>query len=139
MTVETLLSRLGGVRKRTGDQYSARCPAHEDKTPSLSVRETAEGLTLIHCFAGCSVDEILSAVGLDAGSLFPEGSQGGKPLPRRRLISAPQALECLAFEGLLVATVAKDIAQGDQIDEQTAKRVAVAAGRIAALHLETNL
>ena len=139
MTVATLLSRLELVRRRSGDQWSARCPAHEDKTPSLSVRETAEGLTLIHCFAGCSVDEILSAVGLDAGSLFPEGSQGGKPLPRRRLISAPQALECLAFEGLLISIVAKGIAQGDQIDEQTAKRVAVAAGRIAALHLETSL
>ena len=138
MTVETFLSRLDGVRKRTGDQYSARCPAHEDKTPSLSVRETAEGLVLLHCFAGCSAAEVLASVGLDASVLFPK-SPGGKPLLRRRLISAPQALEVLALEGLLVATVAGDIARGDQVDEQTAKRVAVAAGRIAALHLETSL
>ena len=138
MSAVELLSRLERVRRRTGDQWSARCPAHEDKTPSLSVRETAEGLVLLHCFGGCSAAEVLASVGLDASSLFPK-SPGGKALPRRRLISAPQALECLAFEGLLVAVVAGDIARGDQVDEQTAKRVAVAAGRIAALHLETSL
>jgi hypothetical protein len=139
MTAHDLLNRLEGVRQRTSESWSAKCPAHNDRTPSLSIRETAAGVVLVHCFAGCSVAEILGAAGLSAESLFPEKSEGGRPLERRRLISAPQALECLAFEGLLIAIVARDVARGDQVDEQTAKRVAVAAGRIAALHLETSL
>ena len=136
MTVETLLSRLDGVRKRTGDQYSARCPAHDDKTPSLSVRETAEGLVLLHCFGGCSAAEVLASVGLDASSLFSK-SPGGRPLERRRLITASQALELLASEGLLIQIVASDIARGKPVDEATRERIALAAGRVAALREET--
>lgn len=138
MSAEALLSRLANVRRRTNDQWSARCPAHDDKSPSLSVRETADGIVLVHCFAGCSVPEILGAVGLEHDVLFPEKSKGSRPLERRRLTTASQALECLAFEGLLVSIVARDICQGKPIDEKTRERVALAAGRIGALQLEAS-
>ena len=136
MTVETLLSRLELVRRRSGDQWSARCPSHDDKSPSLSIRETAEGLVLLHCFAGCSAAEVLASVGLEASSLFPK-SPGGRPLERRRLITASQALELLASEGLLIQIVASDIARGKPVDEATRERIALAAGRVAALREET--
>jgi hypothetical protein len=139
MSAQDLLNRLESVRQRTADQWSARCPAHDDRSPSLSVRETAEGLVLLQCWAGCEVAEIVAAVGLELSCLFPEKSKGGRPLKRRRLLSAGQALECLAAESLLLAVVAKDVAQGKPLDQQTRQRVATAAGRIAALHLETSL
>jgi hypothetical protein len=60
LTVEEVLSRLQGVR-RSGRGWMARCPAHPDRTPSLSV--AAEGDTLLlHCFRGCSFAEILGAL-----------------------------------------------------------------------------
>lgn len=65
------LERLERYR-RTGDgKWQACCPAHEDHTPSLSVREEEGGLLLIHCFAGCSPDDIVTAVGLSLSDLFP--------------------------------------------------------------------
>lgn len=80
---ETLLGRLAGVR-RSGSGWSARCPAHDDRKPSLSISEGDDGRVLIKCFAGCSVEAIVSAVGLGLQDLFPEGAstkphRDGKP------------------------------------------------------------
>ena len=49
----------------------ARCPAHDDRGPSLSISEGDQGSVLIHCFAGCSAEAIVNAVGLELRDLFP--------------------------------------------------------------------
>lgn len=75
MQVEHILSRLDSVRQsRKG--WTARCPAHHDRIPSLSVREGERGV-LLHCWAGCTVKEICAALGLDLKDLFP--SSEGAP------------------------------------------------------------
>ena len=61
--------------KKSGDRYMAKCPAHGDKSPSLMVSERENGSTWLHCFAGCTPDEILSAVGLSP-------SEAWKPLKK---------------------------------------------------------
>jgi len=69
-----LLSRLRGVR-RISNGWMALCPAHEDHNPSLSVSIGREGRILLHCFAGCSLEEILKALGMRMSDLFPEDPQ----------------------------------------------------------------
>ncbi|HKY96350.1 MAG TPA: AAA family ATPase [Gemmatimonadaceae bacterium] len=69
MTISEILSRLDGVRKN-GHGYSARCPAHDDRKPSLSVSEGDDGRVLLKCFAGCDVDAICSAMGVNVRDLF---------------------------------------------------------------------
>lgn len=71
MTAEELLSRLDGVRARGEGAWQARCPAHHDESPSLSITE-ADGKTLLHCFAGCSVEAIVESLGLSLKDLFYE-------------------------------------------------------------------
>ena len=66
MNIDNLLSRLHKVKKTGPDRWLACCPAHEDKTPSMAIRELGDGRILIHDFAGCSVEAILDAVGLKA-------------------------------------------------------------------------
>jgi len=61
--VEVLLDRLDGVRRAGPDSWMARCPAHPDRNPSLSV-SVKDGRVLVHCFAGCHPDAVLGAVGL---------------------------------------------------------------------------
>jgi len=55
-----LLDALGADPSR--DRGTMRCPAHEDRSPSLSWRLTPEGRALVHCHAGCSFAAILEAV-----------------------------------------------------------------------------
>ena len=69
--LQEVLSRLEGV-KRSGDGYIARCPAHEDRRPSLSITEGEDGRVLLKCHAGCDLDAILAALGLEKRDLFPK-------------------------------------------------------------------
>src|SRR5262249_22853681 len=69
MTVTQLLSRVDGVRCRGAGRWTARCPAHDDRSPSLSVREGDRGI-LLKCWAGCSLHEITDALGVTIPNLF---------------------------------------------------------------------
>lgn len=75
MTPDALLERLEGVSPRGMGQWSARCPAHSDTSPSLSIQE-ANGKILLHCFAGCEVDSITEAMGVAMKELFTDTSNG---------------------------------------------------------------
>lgn len=69
MTSDALLNRLENVRARGNGNHTACCPAHSDKSPSLSIREAGEKL-LVKCWAGCTASEIVSAIGLSLKDLF---------------------------------------------------------------------
>jgi len=58
---------LSPKARKSGTGWIDVCPAHNDRSPSLSVNVGADGKLLLHCFAGCSFDSIISAAGL-AGS-----------------------------------------------------------------------
>lgn len=79
MPLELLLSKLPGARK-SGSGWAARCPAHEDRRASLSVRQADDGTILVKCHAGCNTSAVLSAVGLQLRDLFPKNSHA-KPAP----------------------------------------------------------
>ncbi len=68
MRVEAILGQLRQVR-RNGSGWQALCPAHEDRNPSLSIRES-NGKILLHCFAGCMVDAVCAALGIAVRDLF---------------------------------------------------------------------
>ena len=59
--------------RRNGKGWSARCPAHEDRRPSLSVSDGDDGRALVRCHAGCTVDAICNAVGLRVAGLMTDG------------------------------------------------------------------
>lgn len=68
--MDSFLSLLDGVR-RTSRGWQARCPAHGDKSPSLSTREAEDGKILVYCFAGCTRGEICAALRIQTRDLFP--------------------------------------------------------------------
>ena len=77
MTLSELLSRLEKVKK-SGGNYIARCPAHKDKNPSLSIAQDGEKI-LLHCHAGCDTDTILGALGLTLKDLFQDDNKHPNP------------------------------------------------------------
>jgi hypothetical protein len=73
--VTDLLARLKGVEP-SGDGWTARCPAHEDRHNSLSVHHR-DGRWLVKCHAGCNWRAITDALGMDAADLFDDEERGG--------------------------------------------------------------
>jgi hypothetical protein len=65
--VSAIVGALGG--RRSGKGWMVRCPAHDDRTPSMSVTER-DGKVLVNCKAGCSQAEVIAA--LKALDLWPE-------------------------------------------------------------------
>lgn len=67
--IEEIASRLERVSERNG-QYMARCPAHDDRSPSLSFRIAEDGSKiLMHCFGGCDTADVMAAIGMSLSDL----------------------------------------------------------------------
>ena len=125
--IENILSRLEKVKGRNG-AYTACCPAHSDKSPSLAIRELEDGRILIKCFADCSVQDILGAIGMDMNDLFPNVN---KDLPQvKRKYYASDLLRVIEFEAWVVSVAAYTMAQGLPLSEEDRGRMKKAQARI---------
>lgn len=128
--IESLISRLEKVRATGPGTWLACCPAHEDRSPSLSIRES-QGVILLHCFAGCAVDSVVSAVGMKIDDLFPP-----KPAvlqhrnPEKRSFPAHAVLQAVSTEAQLVAVAAANIANGCDLTDADRARLLLANERI---------
>ena len=74
VTAADLAKRLGA--KRSGKGWTALCPAHQDHRPSLSILEGGKGGVVLKCHAGCSCEQILSALGMASEDLRPVKRNG---------------------------------------------------------------
>lgn len=88
MTINELILKLNGVKKRHQNAFMARCPAHDDRSLSLSIKQE-NGKILLKCFSGCNLSEILDALGLQASDLFTDSLN--------RAISNPESV-CVRSE-----------------------------------------
>ena len=119
-SAETLLNRLDRVRK-SGSGWMARCPAHDDKTASLSITETGDKV-LVHCFACCRIDDVLGAVGLSLKDLFPPRHWPASPEARReqrrveRQRAYERSLAVLPMEAKVVQLAARAVIEGGDLD-----------------------
>lgn len=109
--IDDLLNRLEKVRRTGPDRWIACCSAHDDRSPSLAIRETDDGRILLHCFAGCPVDDVLAAVGLDMSALFPDRPVGHRK-PERQPFPAADLLRCLARETTVAMLAAESLLAG---------------------------
>jgi hypothetical protein len=71
----------------------AKCPAHDDGSSSLSIKHLDNGKVLIHCFAGCTGEEVLSAAGLSWSDIYPE--DGYKPEFNKATREEIESAKCL--------------------------------------------
>ncbi len=127
MNAERFITQLEGVKQTGKDQWIARCPAHDDKTPSLAIKEVDDRI-LLHDFAGCSTFEIVSALGLELSDLFPEkintdNKRYTKPFP------AADILRCLASEITFLVICASDLARGEKLNQEDKDRLLISTSR----------
>lgn len=109
----------------------ARCPAHSDRTASLSIREIDDGTVLVHCFAGCYALDICHAIGIEYRDLFPAGRIRRVEDRERPRLSATDALHALADDAFLVAIIGADFLEHREIDRETWNMLAAACRRIS--------
>jgi hypothetical protein len=132
---QLILSRLDGVRQ-SGAGWCAICPAHEDRTPSLSVSEGHNGAALLHCFGGCDAADVLGAIGLTLADLFPapvrhitrEGRRAALDGYKRTALLA--AIGVAAREATVAAITARAIERREPLTPEDIARVQVAAIRL---------
>lgn len=125
--LDLLLKRLRGVKKH-GDRYVACCPAHQDKTPSLSLSRGKDGRALVYCYANCATRDVVAAVGLELKDLFPDNlSQDQRQQYRREIFEAEQGFERLVIE------IAKGEAKAGTLSDESIARLALAQERIEQL------
>ena len=118
-----LLNLLHGVKQTGPHSWLARCPNHEDRVASLSIRDADDGRILLHCFAGCAAHEVMGALGLTMTDLFPKPIyHRGRPLPSR--ITHADALKAVSREAGVIAMMASDLAEGKSVDADRAARAA---------------
>jgi hypothetical protein len=136
--LEIVRSHLEGVHERQPGQFSALCPAHADKGPSLSVRENPDGAVLLHCFAGCTVHEVVAALGLELHDLFPPRERpAGAPRRLASLLTAGQALALLDDELTFAAVALTNATHGVVLTPADLDRLRLAAGRVGLLRRQT--
>lgn len=134
MGADVLLAKCDGVKRTGPGRWLAKCPAHEDRRASLAIRETDEGRILAHCFAGCSVHEVVAAAGLEISDLFPprpaDPAHAGKP--ERRPFPAADILRAVEFEVLVAGCAASTLAAGGALSDEDRARLMLASRRIQA-------
>jgi hypothetical protein len=106
-TLEAITQALGG--RRCGRGYIARCPAHDDRSPSLSIREHG-GKILVHCHAGCPQPDVIAE--LRARGLWPQEERIQRSPPdRKRLAREWAEVERVRAEAAYFADAAAMMAE----------------------------
>jgi KaiC/GvpD/RAD55 family RecA-like ATPase len=100
--LDVVLAKLPDA-KRVGDRYMARCPAHPDKSPSLSIAQGCRGVVM-RCYAGCSPGDVVGAMGLTLSELFDDHLEH-RGNGTSESWDADRAAVELANRGLTLATV----------------------------------
>jgi hypothetical protein len=131
MTGEDFVSRLQGVRRTGQHSWMARCPAHEDKSPSLTVSEKEPEKILAYCHAQCGIEAITGALGLEVADLFPPQLTEYRPRDRRPFPAA-DVLRALADEADILCVILHDSDWGKPLPKVDIERAQLAIERIRA-------
>lgn len=95
--LENILSRLDKVKSAGAKGWKACCPAHHDNSPSLAISETSDGTVLLKCWAGCSAQAVVEAIGLELRHLFP-GVQRERSGPSKAAINHERTIYLIGVE-----------------------------------------
>lgn len=120
--IDQVLSRLDKVKANGAGKWLACCPAHNDKSPSLSIKEADDGKVLLHCWVGCTAMDITAAIGLELKDLFPAD---GRLHVRRGPSRAAQQ-----FEAVIISVAVEQIRLGKQLSAADLDRLELAKSRL---------
>lgn len=132
--VHRLLARLDKVKGTGPGRWLSCCPAHNDRSPSLAIREAEDGTILVKCFTGCSTPDVLRALDMEMHELFPRRDSDAfraSKRPGERWVPR-DVLAAIAREALIVMLAAEAVHAGKVLAPGDLDRLAQAVGRLRA-------
>lgn len=143
LNINFILARLDKVRENGPRSWLACCPAHNDRSPSLAIREISNGTILMKCFAGCSAGDVIANIGLELKDLFPQNDRDNYQTSKRpgERWAPGDLLSAVAQEALLTLLAVEATRRGDILSRADLDRLATAAERLrsAAKEVGTNV
>jgi hypothetical protein len=128
MNINDFLSYFEKFYRSGKDEYQCLCPAHQDKTASLSIKNLPDERILIHCFAGCAANDILGAVGLTFDDIVPKRLGDFKPVSKP--FNPYAVLKAISNETLLVALAGLEVSNGKTLPQEDKDRLMIAVNRL---------
>lgn len=137
LPIDKLLSKLQRVTAKKPTKnglnlWLALCPAHADKTPSLTITECTDNTVLLKCWSGCTVSEIVRAVGLELKDLFKYESTNkqSNSSPSFKKLPSKQAI---AHERLIIQVAQAQQNKGQLLNKADKQRYQLALQRLKRL------
>ncbi len=131
--IDKILPLLDRIKKTGPDRWIARCPAHDDRQPSLSIKEADDGKILLKCWTGCGASDVVNALGLSLADLFPGDRHtvtNTGPV-RRPSFDYRDAMTGVAHEILVSRLIIEAVNSGQEMDAESLDRLALAETRIS--------
>lgn len=128
------MNNFDGVRETGNGQYSCRCPAHEDKSASLGIKQGDGDRILLNCFAGCSVNDILKSVGLDWKDILPDS---GLDVEIKTKFNPFAVLKMIRDEVLIIGLASADIRKGKPLNDKDHMRLLEAVANVRDAYSKT--
>ncbi|MDD4966998.1 hypothetical protein [Halothiobacillus sp.] len=119
VSIDDLLSRLDGVRKTGPGKWTAKSPTRNERTASLSIKQTDDGRILLHDFGGSEAADILAALGLNWVQLIPPHLRRDRHAcspAERQGHDAMAALNAMHTAALIVRICANRMADGHPLE-----------------------
>lgn len=130
--VEIILRLLKKVKKVGDSKWLACCPAHQDKSPSLSIKELTGNEVLIHCFAGCETKHVMQSIGLQLRDLFPRHPDYQYTQHKAHRFTALELLHLAHYESLITLIAANSLSQNIPLSAPDLQRLGVAVKTLEA-------
>jgi len=86
LTLEELSIRLNGKFKSDGS-FQCKCPVHDDKKPSLNIKQAEDGKLLFCCYAGCKTEDIIKALDITWKDAFKEKEEEFFPYYEKAIVN----------------------------------------------------
>lgn len=133
--IDGLLSRLDGVKKTGTNRWTAKSPTRNERTASLSIKQTDDGRVLLHDFGGSDAAEILAALGIISWiQLIPPHlrRKDAHAKPERQGFPCFDALRALSLDCIVVQIAANRVLDGPPLEDSDIAHLQAASRRIDA-------
>tara|TARA_R110000787_G_scaffold93444_6_gene195717 strand:- start:1064 stop:1477 length:414 start_codon:yes stop_codon:yes gene_type:complete len=129
---QEILARFSKVYKSGDDEYQCLCPSHDDRNASLGLK-FKEDKMILNCFAGCSMQDILDAIGLSWGDVMPDSKPNEYKHEKMRF-NPYAVIKASKQDILFIAVCSAHVAAGNALEKNDREKLFQITERLRELY-----